>query len=112
MIKKVLVFIAVIWLCAKIGGAIAFGIMTFVGMVAIIESIPALKWLVQRTTRLIDIIIFGLTIYATTRFGYNITASLTMAGLGYTLVYAPYVRHQLKVKSNNKNNQGSGLDWS
>lgn len=113
MIRKILIFIVVLWLCAKIGGAIAFGIMTFVGMVAIIESIPFLKWIVKKTTSLIDVLLFGLTVYATTQYGYNITASLTMAGLGYTLVYAPYVRRSARSKVNKGNSKTySDIDWS
>jgi len=113
MIKKAIVFIAVIWVAVKVSGAIGYGLITLVGMIALIESAPPLKWLVRRFTTTIDIILFILTIVATTTLGYNITASLVVAGVGYTLVYAPYVRREKQQKSiKPKYNPADKIDWS
>lgn len=94
--KGILVFIAVIILAVVIGSYILtatfFGIITLIGLIALIESIQPIKWLAERSTSLIDVIIFVFSIFATMNYGLNITASLTIAGLGYTLVYAPYLR--------------------
>lgn len=77
-----------------------FGLCTLAGLIALIESIPFLKWFVKKTTSLIDLLIFGLTIAAVTAYGLNISAALTIAGLGFTLVYAPYVRKEKQDKKN------------
>ena len=69
-----------------------FGIISLIGLVVMIEAIPPLKWLMSRTTRVVDICIFIFTILATMNYGLNISASLTIMGLGYTLVYAPRLR--------------------
>ena len=115
MIKKVLIFIAVIFIAMKVTGAIGYGLITLVGLIALIETVPLLKWIVKKFTSFIDVMIFVLTIFATAKLGYNITASLVIAGVGYTLVYAPYVRREAKIKSmpkKNSNNPASGYDWS
>ena len=114
MIKKAIVFIVVLYIAMQIGGAIAYGLMSFVGLIALIETIPLLKWIVIKATSLIDILIFAASIAATLYSGYNISASLVLVGLGYTLVYAPYVRHQAKAKRKpqKRNNPASGYDWS
>lgn len=74
-----------------------FGAISLVGLVALIESNKYLKYIATKSNRLIDILIFATTIHATLSLGIMITASLTIVGLGYTLVYAPWLRY-----SNNK----------
>ncbi len=97
--KGLIVFVLIIGLSFMIGSYILtatfFGTLTLVGMIAIIESIPPIKWLLARSTRLIDMILFIFTILATMNYGLNIAASLTIAGIGYTLVYAPYLRENI-----------------
>jgi len=68
-----------------------FGIITLVGLIAMIESVPTLKWVVMRTSNIIDILIFVFTIIATAQFGVTIAASLTVASLGYTAFYKPFL---------------------
>ncbi len=114
-----LIFICIIVLAFMIGSYILtatfFGLLTLCGLIALIESISPLKWALSRSTRIIDILLFVCTIFATMNYGLNIAASLTVAGIGYTLVYAPYLREQrlnnsnkpkarfnLKTKFNNK----------
>lgn len=97
---KVLLFVFVIFMGMMIGGMMAtylfFGILTLVGLIALVESVRPLKWLFERTTSFIDIIIFILTVMATVQLGVTITASLTVAGLGFTLLYSPYLRQRYK----------------
>jgi len=96
--KGLLLFAAIILMAFTIGSYILtatfFGVISLFGLIALIESIRPLKWLVTKSSRMIDIILFVFTIFATMNYGLNITASLTIAGLGYTLVYAPYLREQ------------------
>lgn len=79
-----------------------FGMLTLIGLIVLVESIGPLKWLLSRTNKAFDIILFVFTILATMNYGLNIAASLTVAGMGYTMVYAPYLREQLQAKRNNK----------
>lgn len=85
---------------AVIGTYVFFGIVTLGGLIAIIESNKYLKYFVVQGNKLVDITIFIATIYATAVLGVTVAASLTVAGLGYTLVYAPILR-----RNRHKNNQ-------
>ena len=91
-----LIFIGLSSLGILISAAIAtyvfFGIATLAGLVAMAESNEYIRRFIVKSNRLIDISIFALTIYSTLTLGVTITASLTFAGLGYTLVYAPWLR--------------------
>ncbi|MDC7995519.1 hypothetical protein [Altibacter sp. HG106] len=77
---------------AAIATYIFFGIIILAGMIALIESNRYLKYLAVKSNKLIDILLFALSLYATISLGITITASITFAGLGYTLVYAPILR--------------------
>lgn len=103
---KAIGFIIVLVLIMLVGGTLAtwtlFGILTFMGFVALVESITILKWIVYKTSGLFDLIIFGATIVATVRLGVTITASLTIAGLCFTFLYRPYIQHQVNKNKSNK----------
>lgn len=81
---------------ATIGTYVFFGAITLAGLIAIAESNKYIKYLIVKSNRLVDLIIFGLTMYATVLLGVTMAASLTFAGLGYTLVYAPWLRSRNK----------------
>lgn len=81
---------------ATIGTYVFFGTITLAGLIAIAESNKYVRFIIVKSNRFLDIIIFGLTIYSTISLGITLTASLTFAGLGYTLVYAPYLRSKNK----------------
>lgn len=105
MYKKQSLFGLIIIVGLVIGGTIAnylfFGLMTLAGFIVLVEGIPLLKWIFSKTSQLLDIIIFIATVVATAELGVTITGSLTVAGLGFTLVYAPYLkacRKKLKTK--------------
>lgn len=80
---------------ATIATYVFFGTATLVGFIALAESNKYIKYLIVKSNKTIDLLIFGATLYATVTLGVTITAALTFAGIGYTLVYAPYVRNQL-----------------
>ena len=86
------------------GGELAtwtfFGLLTFMGLVGIVETIPPIRWLVHSCSQTIDVLFFGFTIIATMNYGVTITASLTIAGLCFTFFYRSYIRG-LKEKENN-----------
>lgn len=79
-------------LSITIGTFVFFGAITLAGLIAIIESNKYFKYFVVKSNRLLDLLIFAFTINATVSLGVMMTASLTFAGLGYTLVYAPWLR--------------------
>ena len=81
---------------ATIGTFVFFGAITLTGLIAISESNKYVRFLIVRSNKLLDLLIFGFTIYATIALGITMTASLTFAGLGYTLVYAPWLRTRIK----------------
>ena len=81
---------------ATIGTYVFFGAITLGGLIAIAESNKYIKYLIVKSNRFLDLIIFVLTMYATVLLGVTMTASLTYAGLGYTLVYAPWLRSRNK----------------
>ena len=81
---------------ATIGTYVFFGAITLAGLIAISESNKYVRYLISKSNRVVDLIIFGLTIYATVLLGVTMAASLTFAGLGYTLVYAPWLRSRDK----------------
>lgn len=81
---------------AVIGTYFFFGAITLAGLIALIESNKYLKYIAIKSNKILDLTIFGLTIYSTVSLGIMMTASLTVAGLGYTLLYAPYLRSKNK----------------
>lgn len=94
--KQVIGFGLAMFLGIIVGGHIAghiiFGLMMLAGLVGLVENIPIVKWFVYRTNNFIDIALFIAAGVATVYMGVTITAALTVCGLGYTYVYAPYVR--------------------
>lgn len=78
-----------------VGKAIAtytyFGLLTLGGFIAITESIKPIKRVVTNHKNTVDVFIFAGTIYAILTAGVTIAATLTVAGLGYTLIYKPYL---------------------
>ena len=68
-----------------------FGLLTLGGFIAITESIKPIKKVVKNNKNTVDVLIFTGTLYAILTAGVTIAATLTIAGLGYTLVYKPYL---------------------
>lgn len=94
--KGLLIFVLILVVAFYAGATMmqaAFGgLLTLVGFIFMVESIGWLKWLVKKSTRAIDIIIFVASIMATAQLGVTIAMCLTIAGLGFTLFYAPMLR--------------------
>lgn len=92
-----------------IGGYIAasifFGLITFIGFIFLVESIPFLKFIVYKSNKIIDMLLFLLTVVATIKLGVTITGGLTLAGLGFSMLYAPYMREQISKSKAEKYSQ-------
>ena len=75
------------------------------GLIALVENISIIKWLVYKGNNIMDVILWVFSAMAIVMFGVTIAAALAVASLGYTMVYAPYVRkkqaehNQLKNKN-------------
>jgi len=82
---------------ATIGTYVFFGVATLLGLIAISESNKYVRWLITKSNKFIDLLIFGVTIYATAMLGVTVGAALVFAGLGFTLVYAPWLRQREKL---------------
>lgn len=98
--KGLLLFIIIILFAFMIGSyiltAVFFGTLTLIGLIVVIESMPLAKRILARSSRVLDVIILCFTIFAIASFGLNIAAALTVAGVGYSLFYAPYLRENVK----------------
>lgn len=94
---KTLIYGGMLFIALLIGGNVigyAFtGFITLLSFIFLCESVPALKWLVAKTTQLFDIALFAFAVYSKVHFGVSIAMALLFATVGFTLVYAPYVRH-------------------
>jgi Ca2+/Na+ antiporter len=94
--KQPIIFGVVMLLGMILGGHLAghifFGIILLGGLVALVENIPAIKWLVYKGNNIMDVILWILSALAIVTLGVSIAAALGVASLGYTMVYAPYVR--------------------
>jgi hypothetical protein len=77
---------------AAIGSQVIMGTLMLGGLIALVEQNAHLKWLITKSNRFIDIVIFTGSIYATVTLGVTIAGALCVMGIGYTLVYAPYLR--------------------
>lgn len=93
---NLVIYVGMLIFALIIGGNIigyAFtGAVTLLSFVFLCESVPGLKWLVAKTSHIIDIILFGFAVYSKVHFGVSIAMALLFATVGYTLLYAPYVR--------------------
>lgn len=91
----VIAMIAGLMMGHMIASFIFFGLLTFAGFVFLVENITILRWIVYRTSALFDVLIFAASIVATVQLGVTITASLTVAGLAFTLLYRPWIINKL-----------------
>lgn len=107
--KQPIIFAGVMLFCMIIGGHIAghiiFGLILLGGLVALVENIPFVKWLVYKGNNIMDVMLWGLSALAIVTLGVSIAAALGVASLGYTMVYAPYVRKQQASKNHKKKDQ-------
>lgn len=100
--KGAIAFVVLVMLAFQVGSYILtatfFGLLSLIGLIVLVESIRPLRWILSRTSKIFDAMLFIFTILATVGYGLNIAASLTVAGLGYTLVYGPWLREQRKAR--------------
>lgn len=105
--KQPIMFAGVVLLGMLVGGHIVghifFGLILLGGLIALAENIPFIKWLVYKGNNIMDVILWALSALAIVTLGVSIAAALGVASLGYTMVYAPYVRKKQSEDSALKN---------
>ena len=87
--KQPIIFAGVILLGMILGGQLAghifFGLILLGGLIALVENIPVMKWLVYKGNNILDVMIWGLSALAIITVGVTIAAALAVASLGYTM---------------------------
>ena len=81
---------------ATIGTYVFFGTAALTGLIVVVESQPMIKKLAIKSNKVVDVAILVGSIYAMGVLGPTVAATVTFAGLGYTLVYAPWLRQEHK----------------
>lgn len=103
------IFAAVMAIGIGIGGHLAghifFGALLLGGLIALVENIPFVKWIVYKGNNIMDIMLWGLSAIAIVTLGVTVAAALAVASLGYTMVYAPYVRSKMNPKQSVRRNE-------
>ena len=79
---------------AAVAGQVFIGSAALLGLVVMSERYPRVKYVVQRTNTLIDLIIFAGSVYAVSALGVTLAGASVITGLGYTCLYAPHVRKE------------------
>lgn len=106
--KGLAIFIAIILFGFLVGRTMltifVFGAIMLASIYVIVESIAPLKWMLSRTTKLFDIILFVFATIAVIQYGYNIAGGLAVCGLGYSLYYSPKLRDEMKQRKRHKRN--------
>lgn len=86
-----LVVIILIAMGAWMATFVISGLVLFGGFVALVETIGPLRYIVVRTTALIDFVIFGLSIYLLFNSGVTVAFATGIAGLLFTIYYKPFL---------------------
>ena len=98
--KGALIFGGVACVGLAIGSVIAtqvfIGTASLLGLAVMADSYKPVKYIIQRSNMIIDLIIFAGSIYAVSALGVTVAGALVFTGLGYTLVLAPYIRNDFQ----------------
>ena len=81
---------------AMIASQVFIGTVGLLSLVVMSERYPQVKYVIQRTNTMIDLIIFGGSVYAISALGVTLAGGITVMGLGYTCLVAPIYRKQYR----------------
>lgn len=105
---KLFVFALCTLLAIVVGGVLlgyfVGGMLMLLSMIAVVEGIRPLKWLVVRSTTFLDLVLLGLSVVLLFNAGVTVAMVVTMAGLAFSFVYAPIIRYRHQQKKLNNNN--------
>lgn len=94
--KYLYIYLSTVLLLIFIGGHLleyAFaGLITLGSFILLIEASSTLKWIVAKCGFLMEFIIFCVGLYAKFHFGVTISFAFLFAGIGYSMLYAPYIK--------------------
>lgn len=85
------VVLFILWFSASLAVYMFSGLIMFAGLVAIVESVRWLQWLFARTGNVIDILIFGVSIYLLWNAGVTVAMGVSICGLLFTVFYKPFL---------------------
>lgn len=81
-----------------VGTYVMSGFITLLSLVFLIENNTWLKGIAYHFNKLFDIIIFAFGVWAKMNLGVTIGMAMLFAGLGYSMVYGPYIHATFKLK--------------
>lgn len=99
--KYKVILVAIVIIALFIQGYVLLAVGQLVGLIALVETIKPLRWFIERTSHLIDVLIFILAIFASATLSLGMGASLIFAGIGFTLLYKPYLIARYKANKYN-----------
>ena len=102
-VRNLLLYIGFMGICMFVPVVSAYvlsGVMTLLGLVFLIENSNTLKAIAYHCNKLLDIAIFAFGVYCKLHLGVTIGMAMVFAGLGYSMVYGPYVRDMYRMKQN------------
>lgn len=86
------------------------GLLMFAGMVALCESIPLVRWLFSKTGNLLDLLIFGFSVFAIADMGVTVAIGLSVAGLLFSVYYKPLLKKSHRKRSKNVSGNAKGRE--
>tara|TARA_A100000172_G_C3044260_1_gene111811 strand:+ start:1977 stop:2342 length:366 start_codon:yes stop_codon:yes gene_type:complete len=90
------VMLFLIFFSGVIATYVISGLLLFAGLVALCESVKPIKWLLSKTGNILDILIFGFSIYAMSSMGVTVAIGLGVAGLLFSVYYKPILLRKNK----------------
>ena len=104
--SNVLIFGGMVLIGLMIGGNLITyifgGLITLVSFMCLVESSKTLQKIVSSMSLLLDILFCIFGFYATVHFGVTISMSMLVAGIGYTLIYRPYLNEMSRLDKESK----------
>ncbi len=100
VIYGIIVLLFLMYFVAQLQVYIFSGLIMFAGIVALTESCKPIRWFVAQTGNIIDIIIFGGSIFLLLDAGPTIAIGVSIAGLLFSYYYKPYLRERLSKSKN------------
>lgn len=102
MNKNIVIFVAVcligLFFGAKMAEYVFGGLIILLGLYMLITFVPFLEWMVYKYGRLMDLIIYGFSVYSVMHYGVSLAMSIGIAALGYSMVIVPYVKATYPLK--------------
>lgn len=94
-----IIVVFLIMVSGHVATYIISGLLMFAGLVALCETIPLIKFIFRYTGNLVDLCIFGLSVYGLSHMGATVAIGLSVCGLLFTIFYKPRLRRSKTKKA-------------